>query len=631
MLKSFEHKILFIILILITLNCSKKNSEYICKIVNIQGNVYEMDDNKNIISLLKKESCLKASSIIKTDNDSFADIQFNDNTRIRIQEDSIIKIDKFYQGITSEKTRIYIELGEAFAKLDNILAGKNIEIETETILIKEKNAEFIVSVSADRITKVAVYKGKLNYSTKINSEELKAIENKDPKTAEKIEKIINRNKTLEKNEIIEITHEDYTEYNAGISKIINLINSELNTGDNDRGKSQEILKKYTESLEELTRDTKLIKQGKLTDKDWDKILSSVKEGKTSLDIYKEDKYIWEIKKIKENPGLILTEKNTAITSDTQNLYISSNSNNAIFSINPAIGKTNWKFFDKELKNIYSMATPYMNLIILGTPDKIFIIDINGNKIMEKNVAGGLSYWSSPAISNNKIYIPSSTGIYEFNWESNNLIDKIPNISGQLYISADSDNLLIFDINLLKIKVYNLSDQEIIWESDKISNPAFMAPIFYKGKIFIADNTGYIYRFELKPNNIKPDILKIDSGVIVNLIINNDILYFLANNGYFYKLELAPFVEPKKIMRLEFTPDMNKFLTKKLLLANDEILYCSDTGKLFVYNIKSETAELISITENINKSPLISSPVMIGNVIFFMDRESNIYKRFKNIQ
>ena len=38
----------------------------------------------------------------------------------------------------------------------------------------------------------------------------------------------------------------------------------------------------------------------------------------------ESEYKWFIKKLPESPGIILTEKNTSLTADMNNIYISSN-------------------------------------------------------------------------------------------------------------------------------------------------------------------------------------------------------------------------------------------------------------------------------------------------------------------
>jgi hypothetical protein len=190
---------------------------------------------------------------------------------------------------------------------------------------------------------------------------------------------------------------------------------------------------------------------------------------------------------------------------------------------------------------------------------------------------------------------------------------------------------MFDVNESKVKVYDTAEEKISWTGEKIPNPVFMSPLYDNGFIYIADNTGFLYKYSLKDNSPRPDILKIETGVIVNLLIKNDFLYFLANNGYFYSVNSSSFEGLKMIMKVENNPDINKFLTKKLLLTDDEILFCSDSGKLFIYDLNADKGTLADIADNIQKSPLISSPVMIGNVIFIIDQKSNIYKRYRDIK
>ena len=97
------------------------------------------------------------------------------------------------------------------------------------------------------------------------------------------------------------------------------------------------------------------------------------------------------------------------------------------------------------------------------------------------------------------------------------------------------------------------------------------------------------------------------------------------------MNIESFDKAKKILKIEFNPDINKFLTKKFAILDDEIFYSSDSGKLFIYNTKTENAVLEDIVDNTAKNPLISTPAIIGNVIFLVDSKSNIYKRYKDLK
>ncbi|HOV13568.1 MAG TPA: FecR domain-containing protein [Spirochaetota bacterium] len=652
---NFFNLLLFLTLVfLLSLGCV--NDTNVCRIIYVEGKAYQLDENKIIKKSLKNNDIINTNVTIKTDKDSYVDLEFADSSRIRIQEDSVIDIEKIRNKENQDKVKIFIELGESFAKLDNIATGDNIVFETETMVIKDKNAEFIISVSQKRVTRIAVLNGKLVYSTKLNSEELNLIRQKDMKTAAKIEEIISKDSELNANEKIDFSHDDYVIYNENINKIINTINKEIEINKSSPDKNVEIIKKYTESLDKVVSDFKEQKKEKISSDEWKKIMDSIQKGEKSLDItddfkdkviskdkdiindvtkdqlkITEKEYVWKIKKVASNLGLEFSEKNTGISSGSNSLYVASNSNNALYCINPINCNLFWSFSDIELKNIFSRITLFGSNLVLGTPDKIFVLNSNGTKKYDMSISGGVTYWSQPIIANDKLYIPSTRGIYSFDGENINFLDKIINVSGQVYMSANSENLFFISINDFFIKAYNLKEEKIIWTSDKIANPVFMPPLINKGFIYIADNTGNLYKYSFQSGKSSPEILRLETGVIVNLLIKNNILYFLGNNGDFCSVDLASFNIIKKIMKIEFNPDINKFLTKSFSVLGDEIFYCSDSGGLFVYNTKSEMADLIDIPENVLKNPLISSPQIIGNVIFVLDNKSNIYKRFRDIK
>lgn len=658
-------KKLFLMTFIITAFWGCNRNPNICRIVNIKGNAYEIDDNKNVSRSLRLNSLIDTGVTIRTDRDSFVDIEFTDNSRIRIQEESIIKISKLYNGGKSDKTRIFIELGESFAKFSSALSGQNMEFETKTMVIRDNNAEFIVSVTNDNITKIAVINGKLEYSAKIDTKELDLIRKKDPGTASKIEGILSENKTLSANEEFELTMEAHENYKKDINKIINKINSELENNKDNEDKNSVILSEYIKELDKFTNDFKESKKVKITDDELKKLLESIEGGKKSLDntndlikeipnrdssdntdekkILKEDNkkdieikvtendYIWKIKKISANENISLAEKNTAVSCDMKRLYLSSNSNNSVYCINPATGEIEWRFTDSELKNIYSQITASGANLILGTPDMIFILNQEGVKVSQYPIERGVTYWAKPVKSDNKLFIPASSGIYIFDGKDINPSDKLSDISGQVYMTSDSTNLYFITINDPVIKMFNIKENKIIWTSERISNPIFMPPTVNKGNIYIADNIGYLYKFAFQNNENSPKILKLDAGVVVNLLIMGNMLYLLDNKGDFYSVDLTLFKEAKKIMKVENNPDINKFLTKSFAVLNDEIFYCSDSGKLLIYNGKTGTGVLEEVIDNPMNNPLIGSPAVFGNIILFVDTKFNVYKRYKDIK
>jgi len=163
---------------------------------------------------------------------------------------------------------------------------------------------------------------------------------------------------------------------------------------------------------------------------------------------------------------------------------------------------------------------------------------------------------------------------------------------------------------------------------KIRNRAFMAPLIIDGQLYIADIGGKVYKYNLSDVNKKPDIISGDFNII-NMIEHNKRLYFIASDGYFYKIDCASFTSFEKIAKADINPDPDKYLTKKLLLVNNEIYFSSDTGKIFYYDINQSIWKFLTIDDNNNNNPLIGTPVKIGKYVYFLDNKSYIYILSRN--
>jgi hypothetical protein len=152
----------------------------------------------------------------------------------------------------------------------------------------------------------------------------------------------------------------------------------------------------------------------------------------------------------------------------------------------------------------------------------------------------------------------------------------------------------------------------------------MSPVISGDFIFVADIAGNIYKFNYPANETLPKIIKINSGVVSLPKIKNGYLYFIANDGFLYKVNISVFKSAIKIMRVDSSPDSNKYLTKEISIYDNIIYICSDVGKLFYYDIKSGQSKFVDINNKTKDSPLIGTPVKIGEYIYFIDDKFNIY-------
>ncbi len=322
-----------------------------------------------------------------------------------------------------------------------------------------------------------------------------------------------------------------------------------------------------------------------------------------------------VRKLQLNAGINLEEKNTAVTSDGGLLYIASDSNNAVYCIDIAGERIKWKFCDKDLKSVTTPVIPYNGYEFFGSPDYLYILDEAGNIKFKKQVNGGPNYWTHTLVIDGAMYIPSSGTIYEYDGDKLTGLENLPESKGTLYISRSQNKIYINDLNAKKIKEYDLRKKAVSRESAELAERAFMNPLITDKYVFIIDMSGISYRFDRKSPDSRPLTLNIKTGVMSNIVMKGDAVYFVAADGYFCRINAGSFDKCERIIRVDNGDDKDKFLTKRLLETGNELYYCGENGNLFRYNCQTGKPELIKIADNIR---LTGSPVLINNRIYVVD-------------
>ena len=103
----------------------------------------------------------------------------------------------------------------------------------------------------------------------------------------------------------------------------------------------------------------------------------------------------------------------------------------------------------------------------------------------------------------------------------------------MYISSDSKFIFTVDSLNCTAKIYDFANKKVQWTSDKLPNNIFTAPVKSDKYLIVADIKQNLYRFNYQSKNTKPDILKINSGVLSNIISYGNNVYFVAKDGVFY--------------------------------------------------------------------------------------------------
>ena len=150
--------------------------------------------------------------------------------------------------------------------------------------------------------------------------------------------------------------------------------------------------------------------------------------------------------------------------------------------------------------VASSPAIYDNKIFFTTKDGfLYCINENGKELWLKNIGVSIS---SPAISNDKIFVGSGTfgpngKFYCFDTKGQKIWDFIPN-GGVQSSPVICDNKIYFATNVEDGKIYclNITNGELIWEYLPEPKQYILAsPTIANGKLYICSDNGYLYCFE----------------------------------------------------------------------------------------------------------------------------------------
>lgn len=662
---------LYIFIILFLFNCkigkvNEKNQiqQNNCLVSYIKGKAFLTDEQFNNISELKTGLYLKENDIVKTEKDSIIELNIGEESIVRIKENSILKIAKLFKDKDLEETKLNLDLGKILAKPKNLTEGSSFEIETNSVTAGVRGTEFTVYQSDAGDAKIAVNEGKVYIDKNIISPEINKIKKFDEELAGSLESLLQEQLILQKNEKLIVNNVEYNAFREETKNKINEILENLEANKNSKTKIESIIKEAKEkTIKNIqSKSNEIIYKEEVKETEWQKDFNreefkeigtgaaSVNEGKekkieklvkdkeikkeNKLDEKKEEKIekeeITVIKKLPLNLGVSLSEKNTSITSDGKDIYITNDPDKTIYCIDPEQIKLRWKFSDPKINKIHSPATPFKNKVILATYNDIFLLNDSGKILLNKKISNGPLYWASPIKFQDKIFIPSARYLYFYDGNTIEQIDEseFPAALSQLYIGTDSKLIFAVDSLNCTIKIYDFMNKNIQWSSNKLPNNIFSAPVM-AGKYLIAgDIKQNLYRFDYQSNETEPDILEINSGILSNIISIGSNIYFVAKDGLFYTVNINVFNNAKIIIRVDNTPMQDKYLIKRLLRDGNILYFASDSGKLFTYNVSTQEANLLEIKDNKDNLALIGTPIKIKDAIYIFDEKANIYKRYK---
>jgi outer membrane protein assembly factor BamB len=318
----------------------------------------------------------------------------------------------------------------------------------------------------------------------------------------------------------------------------------------------------------------------------------------------------------------LTERGTGMSASTDAVLVSSDRDKAVFAVNPANGRISWKFQDPRLARITVAACAVRDGILIGSPDTLFLMSAAGTLTRAFPLVKGINFWPDIIRAGDRAYIPTAETIYAFSGQAISALEGLTDTGGQLYVSRSGEDLYCFNLNTLEVSVYNIT-KKTVKTIGRLSARAFMAPILDGGFLFIADQSGNVYRFDAASAGRKPGILAIGKSVS-SMVLHKGWLYFVAGDGYFYRIDGRAFKAFAQIDKVESHPNPDKALTKKSLAFGGAIYFSSDTGRVFYYDTASDHGRFLSVRDNPDLQPLVGSPVVVGGSVYVIDTAAHLF-------
>ncbi|MCG8570341.1 MAG: FecR domain-containing protein [Spirochaetes bacterium] len=599
-----------------------------CKVIKIDGKAYKIVKGKKY--LLHQDDIIKEKTSVYTENDSQIQLEIDKKSRLELNQLSEIKINRLKKNKKIINNSFYLKKGMIKVRLAKLIKGSLFKITTTELIINVIGTEFEVNKSIDETT-ITVIEGKIWIKPNLDQSIQKELLKKN--LYSQINKIINEKVVLTKDQSIIINSSDVKKFDIMLKETILFIKNIDFSNQNDPDTQKKIMAELDKKLFQLKKSYQALIIPLSHDKDENNKQVSNSNTEKTIDQRIESTHNNEeegkkeviIRKLPFNPQLQLDEKETSLAIDNNNIYITSDSNKSLTAVDIKSGKLLWKFTHHLISKLTSPALIYQKNLIISTSNHVFIISKQGKLLKLLNINDGPVYWAKPEIHNDSLLIPANDILYILKGNSLEKTNNIFNTSGQLYITKAKPNILYFyNINSKKLAMYNLNKNIVTHQSTPLKHRAFMKPVFANNYIFIADSIENIYRFDTTFNDQNSITLKLPAGVVSEIIYHKPFCYFIGNDGVFYKLNSNSFDLPQFIIQVDKNPDSNNYLVKKPVLFENSIYYCSDKGKLFSYDLKTTETRFLKIPGNQSNNPLICTPLKLGNVLYFIDLNSNIY-------
>jgi outer membrane protein assembly factor BamB len=313
-----------------------------------------------------------------------------------------------------------------------------------------------------------------------------------------------------------------------------------------------------------------------------------------------------------------------LTASSDTVYLSAGPQ--VYALDLKTGSEIWRYPDKpNAKGFYAspVLTPDGQLLIPSYDKILYSLDPKTKALNWSSVSLGNHLVSSPYVTNNMIYQPSSDGyIYALNMAGNIVWKK--ETKGPLWAqpasSPDCGCIYVASMDHTMYS-YNASSGELLWQSPDLGGSLVGSPaVSPDGFLYVGTFGNEMFALDATNGSIKWRFGTQD-WVWSGPVLDNKILYFGDLSGYFYAVNTQ---DGTSIWRIQ---PQNSIVDKPVLLQ-DKIYLTTEGDSLFIISADGTIINSRVIGGLIYASPLITgdtilvAPTNFDSLLVALNLEAN---------
>ncbi len=632
-----------------------------CIVTMIEGKAYISTPDNTEKKAVSVGDSLTENTTIYTDAGSVIELKIGTGSCVRVRESSEVVISTLYKDANQQNTMFSLNMGTMIANPEKIEDGSTFEVDTHTVTAGVRGTQFIVSVSENHISKIAVFEGEVRVRQNIDFAQLDSVRQVNPELAEQIIASLSQDIVLAPNDKVEVSQEVVNEVQNIVNQELAELVIQIQELNNSIVELEAVLNNFKENnlTEIAARANSAVEKATVTPEEWTEELNvnefvemreSVEAASSSSSVSSEDVVSSssessisssEVAAVVERTpqptlviekvgslGVRLSEEGTYITADSNNIIIASSDNKSVYCLDKT-GTLKWKSENMNISNFQSVPLIYGANVFLTTTNEAIVMRLQNGAVVLTTPGLGTTYGTSPVVSGNAVYLPARSGVYKFTGSEYSLVAR--HTTSNFYYLSSIDNLLYImetiDRNLMAM---DTNSKEIVWKSDTLTGTCYTAAVKASEFLVTLDSTGNIYKYNLTQGSTSYETTKLRSGTYSNMVAAGNNIYYIDMLGNFSRVNVNDIATSIILSRVDSSPSADVYLAKRIVKSGSHYYYATDSNRIYHYNAQTGQSEFITVTGMASTESLVGAPAIFTDEIVTVDSRSNIYRRYTKL-